>query len=182
HNSGGLYICKNKAKAISDWQNIKEKLEKSLKTNYYKLGREWPYKNVPRKVLAEMLLETESEEISDYKFFCFDGKPEFLFVATERQKLGVDVKFDFFDLDFNWLPIKQGHENAAVKPSKPSNFEEMVKIVTTLSKGLRHARIDLYNVNGKIYFGEITFFNHSGFLPFNPPEWDVKFGNMLKLP
>lgn len=112
HDSGGLYICKEKSKAIANWKKISQKINNSLKTDYYLRGREWPYKNVSRKIFAEKLLESGTDEISDYKFFCLDGVPQFLFVATDRQKKGEDVKFDFFDINYNWLPIKQGHENA----------------------------------------------------------------------
>lgn len=181
HNSGGLYICKDKKTLEQNWANVSQKINKSLHTDYYKLCREWPYKNVKRKVFAEKLLETDKEDIPDYKFFCFDGVPKFLFVATERQKEGEEVKFDFFDLSFSHLPIKHGHENASVPPSKPENFDEMLHIVSRLSKEFKHVRVDLYNLDGKIYFGELTFFHHGGFVQFAPEEWDAKFGEYINL-
>lgn len=182
HDSGGLYICRDKIKAREDWNRICNKLQKSLDTDYYKLGREWPYKNVKRRIFAEQLLESESGDIPDYKFFCFDGVPKFLFVATERQKEGEDVKFDFFDINFDHLPLKQGHENSKVVPKKPSQFQEMVELAKILSKGFIHVRVDFYNINGKVYFGEMTFFHFSGLVPFVPNEWDKKFGDLIQLP
>ncbi|MDE6284546.1 MAG: glycosyl transferase [Bacilli bacterium] len=182
HDSGGLYICKDKNKAKNDWLNICKRLQTSLDTDYYKIGREWPYKNVNRKILAEQFIETDDGEVSDYKFFCFNGEPKFLFVATERQKEGEDVKFDFYDLNYTHLPVKQGHENARTTPHKPEQFEEMVKLAKVLSEGFIHVRVDFYNVNERVYFGEMTFFHNSGFVPFTPPEWDKRFGDMIQLP
>lgn len=182
HDSGGLYICKDKLKAQKDWGNICNKLQKSLDTDYFKLGREWPYKEVKRRILAEQLLESESGDIPDYKFFCFNGVPKFLFVATERQKKGEEVKFDFFDINFDHLPLKQGHENAQKIPMKPSQFEEMAELAKKLSEGFIHVRVDFYNVDGRVYFGEMTFFHFSGLVPFVPNEWDEKFGALIHLP
>ncbi len=118
----------------------------------------------------------------DYKFFCFDGVVKALFVATERQNPNEEVKFDFFDPDFNSLPIRQGHEHAKKLPQKPKSFEEMKMIASKLSKGIPHVRIDLYEVDGKVFLGEMTFFHFSGFTPFVPEEWDYRFGEWLVLP
>ena len=118
--------------------------------------------------------------MKDYKFFCFDGKPEFLYVASGRQKK--DVRFDYFDKNFNHLDFVCGYDNADVCPTRPLNFDKMLEIAGQLSKGIPHIRVDLYNVNGKIYFGELTFFHMAGLAPFEPIEWDYKFGEYLKLP
>ena len=182
HDSGGVVICRDKQ--IFDKEKAKKKLQKSLKHNYYMSGREWPYKNVPRRIIAEKYIEPEPEinDLPDYKFFCFDGEVKALFVATDRQKEGEDVKFDFFDADFNHLPFKQGHEHAAITPQKPKNFELMKKAAAQLSKGLPQARVDLYEVGDKVLFGEVTLFHFSGLVPFRPDEWDKIFGDMLTLP
>lgn len=180
HDSGGLVICKDKSKL--DIENAKRKINKSLKNKYYNFFREWPYKNVVPRIIAETYMEDESGELKDYKFFCFDGKVKALFIATDRQKKGEDTKFDFFDRDFNHLPFTNGHPNARVLPRKPQMFEEMIRLAETLSNGFPHVRVDLYEVGKQIYFGEMTFFHWSGFVPFDPEEWDYKFGNMLKLP
>ena len=126
-------------------------------------------------------MEDESGyELKDYKIFCFDGEAKFLFVATGRQQN--DTRFDFYDTEFNHLPLTNGHANADVWPVKPENFEEMLEVASKLSKGIPHVRVDLYNINGRIYFGELTFFHWSGMVPFEPNEWDYKFGEYLHLP
>ena len=126
------------------------------------------------------MVDESGTELKDYKFFCFDGKCKMLFIATDRS-IG-DVKFDFFDTDFNHLPFKQGHPWANKKIIKPAGFERMIELAETLSKGFLHVRVDLYDINGKIYFGELTFFHFSGNVPFEPEEWDYKIGEWLKLP
>ena len=180
--SSGVVICRDK-KAF-DKQKAISKLNKSLKQNIYKSLREWPYKNVPKHIIAEKYINPapNAYDLSDYKFFCFDGVVKALFVATDRQKEGEDVKFDFFDADFNHLPFKQGHENALVTPQKPKFFEEMKKAATKLSKGIPLVRIDFYEAEQGILFGEITFFHFSGLKPFRPDKWDQIFGDMLTLP
>ena len=181
HDSGGLAICRDKK--TFNKQSAKAKIERSLKRNYYWSGREWPYKNVKPRIIAEQYMEdTKTEELRDYKFFCFDGVAKALFIATDRQKEGEEVKFDFFDMDFKHLDFKQGHPNAAVSPAKPETFDEMRQLAEKLSKGVPHLRVDFYEVNGKAYFGELTFSHFSGMVPFNPEEWDETFGSWIKLP
>lgn len=99
-----------------------------------------------------------------------------MFVATERQNPDEEVKFDFFDVNYNHLPFRQGHENAKCMPKKPRSFEEMKEIAEKLSKGIPHVRVDIYEVNGKPVFGELTFCHFGGMVPFEPEEWDYKFG------
>lgn len=181
HDSGGLVICRDKSRF--DIETAKAKLEKSQKRNYFLVHREWPYKNVPHKIIAEQYMEdTKTEELRDYKFFCFDGVAKALFIATDRQKEGEEVKFDFYDMDFKHLGFMQGHPNAAVSPAKPETFDEMRQLAEKLSKGIPHLRVDFYEVNGKAYFGELTFSHFSGMVPFNPEEWDETFGSWIKLP
>ena len=180
HDSGGLVICKDKSKL--DYDLAKKKITKCLKRNYFKFGREWPYKNVKPRIIAEEYMEdSKSGELSDYKFFCFNGKVKALFVATERQKAGEDVKFDFFDTNFNHLPFKQGHENASIPPAKPVCFEKMLELASKLSVDFREVRVDLYEVDGRIYFGELTLFHHGGWTAFEPEEWDYRFGEWINL-
>ena len=183
HNSGlGMYICKDKSKM--DVEKVKSDLRKGLKQDYYLSGREWPYKNVPRRILAEQYMETDSKEegLLDYKFFCFDGRVRALFIATDRNKGEHATRFDFFDEDFNHLPFTNGHPNAAIPPAKPNKFKEMKILASKLSKGIPQVRIDFYEVNGRVYFGEMTIFHWSGFMPYQPEEWDYRFGEWLKLP
>ena len=181
HDSGGLVICKDKSQL--DRRSAIKKLKKSMANNYYYYGYEWPYKNVVPRIIAEPYLEDpETRELRDYKFFCFNGVVRALFIATDRNKEGVDVKFDFFDEEFNHLPFKQGHENASILPVKPHCFEEMKVLATTLSRGFPHVRVDFYEVDGHVYFGEMTFFHHGGWTKFDPERWDEVFGSWLTLP
>ena len=145
-------------------------------------GREWPYKNVRPRIIAEKYMEdNETKELRDYKFFCFDGQPKALFVASDRQ-CKEETKFDFFDMNYQHLPITNGHPNASVIPEKPIKFNEMKVLAEKLSNGFPHVRVDFYEVNGRVYFGELTFYHWSGFMPFNPEKWDYEFGSWLKLP
>lgn len=179
HDSGGLVICRDKEKL--DIQSAMKKLRKSLKTNYYKAGREWPYKNVPRRIIAEKYMEDKSVgELPDYKFFCFDGVVKALFIGTERGT--GDVKFDYYDADFNHLDLVQIHPMSGKDLSKPQHFEKMKELASELSKGLPQVRVDFYNINGNIYFGELTFFHHGAVIPFHPESWDYTFGSWINLP
>lgn len=173
----GVIICKDKD--TLDKKQAKKKLEKSLNTSIYKYYKEWPYKSVDLQILAEeIIIDESSSSLVDYKFYCFNGEPKLLFVATGR---GEDVKFDYYDMNFNRLPIKKGHkDNSKYGIEKPINFDKMIDIAEKLSQGIPHVRIDLYNVKGKIYFGEITFYTGSGFSPFEPDEWDYTLGSWIK--
>ena len=125
------------------------------------------------------MVDESGTELKDYKFFCFNGACKMLFVATDRP---FDTRFDFFDTEFNHLPFKQGHPLATKKIIKPKGFEEMKKIAEKLGENIPHVRVDLYDINGRVYFGELTFFHFSGNVPFEPNEWDEKIGNWLQLP
>lgn len=178
-DSGGVVVCKDKSKL--DLEKAKKKLLNGWGQNYYKFNKEYPYKDVKPKIIAEAYMEDESgHELKDYKIFCSYGKPKFLFVATGRQDH--DTRFDFYDTSFNHLPVLNGHPNADVWPVKPQNFEKMLDIAAKLSESFPQLRVDLYNCNGKIYFGELTFFHFSGMTPFEPKDWDFKFGDMIDLP
>lgn len=181
HDSGGVVICTDKNKF--DKEKAKEKLTKSMNYCYYWRGREWPYKNAKPKIIAEQYIEDEvTSELRDYKFFAFDGDVKCLFIASDRQNPNEETKFDFFDMDFKHLDFENGHPYSKIYPNKPQEFEKMKELASKLSKGIPQLRVDLYEVNGKIYFGELTFFHWSGFVPFNPEEWDETFGSWLKLP
>lgn len=180
-DSGGIVVCKDKQKL--DIEKSKEKLTNGWGKNYYVHNKEYPYRDLTPRIIAEEYKEDESGyELRDYKIFCFNGEPKILFVASDRQKAGEDTKFDFFDLNWNHLPFTNGHPNSKEFIAKPKNFEEMLEIAKKLSVGIPQVRIDLYNCNGQIYFGEITFFHWSGMTAFDPIEWDFKLGKMIKLP
>lgn len=178
HDSGWVIICKDKSKF--DKEATRKKVAASMRHSLYCYHREYPYKDLKPRIIIEKLMEEEGgHSLKDYKFFCFDGKVKMLFIATDRP---VDTRFDFFDRDFNHLPFKQGHPLASKPINKPEGFEEMITIAEKLSKGIPHVRVDLYNINGKIYFGELTFFHFGGTVPFKPGEWDYKIGEWLNLP
>lgn len=180
HDSGGLVICKDKSQL--DKAVARKTLEKSLKNNFFYQWREWPYKNVKPRIIAEQFMEDSvTKELRDYKFFCFDGVAKALFIATERQA-SEETKFDFFDMDYNHLDMRHGHPNAEVLPQKPVCFEKMRELAEKLSVGIPQVRVDFYEVDGKVYFGELTFFHHGGLVPFEPEEWDYTFGSWIKLP
>ena len=183
HGGGslGVVICKDKA--TFDFDAAIRRLNSNMHSDW-RIQMEWPYKNVPHRIIAEQYVSPDPNvnDLPDYKFFCFDGEVKGLFVATDRQKEGEDVKFDFFDADYNHLPFKQGHQNAIHYPPKPQNFELMKKVAARLSEGHPHIRVDLYDVGDRVLFGEITMFHFGGMVPFHPEEWDKIFGNMLNLP
>ena len=176
HDSGGVFLCREKNSI--DIKKAKGTINASLRTNYYRKYREWPYNLVPRQIIAEAFIGDKEHAPVDYKIFCFDGVPKFLFVATGRY---VDTRFDFFDMDFHAIPLKQGHENSSTPIAKTENYDKMVEIAKKLSKGFQHVRVDLYNINGKIYFGEMTLYNYAGLIPFDPEEYDTIFGEYLHI-
>ena len=181
HGGGnsGVVICRDKSKF--NREEAINKLNKSLKQEIYSYLREWPYKNVPKRIIAETYMEDgRTHGLWDYKFFAFNGVVKSLFVATERDS--GNVKFDFYDQDFNHLDLVQTHPMSGQILEKPKCFEEMKKVAEKLSEGLPEVRIDLYDVNGKVYFGEFTFFHHGGVEPFHPEKWDYIFGSWIDLP
>lgn len=181
HDSGGLVICRDKSKLDKD--AAKRKIDACMTRNYFWSGREWPYKNVKPRIIAEKyMVDTTTQELSDYKFFCFNGEPKVLFIATERAKEDSETKFDFFDMQFNHLDLRNGHPNAAVWPKKPSQFDKMQELAAQLAEDIPQLRVDFYEVEGKVYFGELTFSHWSGMVPFEPELWDEKFGQWISLP
>lgn len=268
HNSGtGMCICRDKSKL--DIEKVKAELRKGLKENYFMRWREWPYKNVPRKILAEkFMVDTEQnketitkgklEELNDYKIFCFNGEPKVLFVASDRAnkvcfdyydmdlkhldlKQGGDnyhgeVKLpkhfeeivserytitlnmekkkeevteltdykwfcfngepfmmyvshdnaehattDFFDMNYNRLPLRMKDPNSDNPPAKPKEFEEMREYAKVLSRHIPFLRVDFYVISHKVYFGELTFFHNAGFCKVKPDKWNIKLGKLVKL-
>ena len=181
HDSGGLVICKDKESL--NIKAAKKKLSDSLKRSYFYQNREWPYKNVkPRIICEEYMVDESGYELKDYKWFCFDGKVKALFIATDRGKSNEETKFDFYDPNFNHLPFTNGHPNSDRTLQKPIGFEKMKVLAERLSRNIPHVRVDLYDINGRIYFGEMTFFHWSGMKPFEPIEWDYTFGSWISLP
>ena len=148
HDSGGICIVKDKGKL--DKAKAKRILDASMRRNFYSGGREWPYKHVKRRILAEQYLEDSKErELRDYKFFSFDGKVPYMYIATSRFKSG-ETCFDYYDADFHHLPFTNGHPNAQAAPHKPVHFDLMLSLASKLSAGIPHARVDFYEADGKV--------------------------------
>ena len=180
HDSGGVVIVKDKTEM--NLKEIRKKIKKSLKRDYYRLWREWPYKNVKRKIIIEEYIEDKKDkELRDYKFFCFNGKVELMFIASNRQNKDEETCFDFYDMNGEHLNIINEHPNAKTPPHLPINFEKMKILANKISNGIPHARIDFYEVNGKIYFGEITLFHFAGFVNFEPKEWNNILGDKINI-
>lgn len=180
HDSGGIVICRDKASL--DIPKARNKLAYFLRRNYYDHNREWPYKNVPHRIIAEAYMEdTTTAELRDYKFFTFSGEPKVLYIAQGRGR-GEPTVADFYDMEFNHLPFAIDHDMADVPPEKPACFEEMKHLAEILSEGTPQLRVDFYEVDGKVYFGEMTFFHCSGMEAFHPEEWDRIFGDWVTLP
>lgn len=180
HDSGTLLICKNKAEL--NLKSVRKKFAKHLKRHYFDYNREWPYKNVRPRIIAEPYLEDkECKELRDYKFFTFGGVPKILYITQGRGKDEPTVA-DFFDMEFNHLPFKIDHDMSKQPPCKPKCFDEMKSLAALLSKGTPQLRVDFYEVDGQVYFGEMTFFHCSGLAKFHPDEWDKVLGDWVKLP
>ena len=181
HDSGGVIICKDKNKF--DFESAKRKLKHNLKKNFYLGGREWPYKGIKPRIIAEEYMEDKSTgELRDYKFFTFNSSAKALFSASDRQNEYEDTKFVFSDLDFKHLDVRNGHPFATKENKKPETFEQMRKAAEILSKGIPNLRVDFYEVSSRMYFGELTFYQNSGLVPIEPPEWDKTLGDWLVLP
>lgn len=184
HDSGGLVICKDKSRL--DKVMAEKKISDSLKRNYYWSGREWPYKSVRPQIIAEKYMtdsgsDRDTGDLKDYKFYCFNGTMRLMMINSDRNA-DCPTKADYFDRDYNWLDFTWGYQHAEERPNKPKNFETMVAIAEKLANGLPHVRVDLYECGEKIYFGELTFYDGSGFDIIEPIEWDYKIGEMLELP
>lgn len=179
HDSEGVVLVRDKRQA--NFESIREELRQELRQNFYSIGREPHYRDIQPRVIAEPFLEDEAHrELRDYKFFCFDGEVKAMFIASGRST--GTMTFDYFDAEFNPLDIRQSYPVSSIKPEKPQRFEEMLSVARRLSQGHPHIRVDLYEVNGRVLFGELTFFHFSGFAPFVPPEWDRIWGDWLSLP
>ncbi len=177
HDSGGLVICKdkemlNRKKAIN-------KIKKSFKKNYFYGGREWPYKDLKPKVIVEKYMsDKQKKDLPDYKFFCFNGKPEYVLVCTNRS---TELKETFYDINWNLAPFKREDHDIDESIIKPKNLNKMVELASKLSSNIPFLRVDFYEVNDKVYFGELTFFPASGMSKFYPEIWDEKLGKLLDI-
>lgn len=181
HNSGkGMVICKDKSKL-----NIKHtvaKLSSGLKENYYIGNREWPYKNVKRKIICEKYMTDESgDELKDYKIHCFNGEPKIILMCSGRFS-PEGLRENFYDCEWNLLPLRRpAHENTSETFDAPVNLASMLSMSRIIAKGYPFMRVDFYEINQKPYFGEITLYPASGFSPFEPEIWDKTLGDWIHL-
>lgn len=180
HGGGndGVYLVTDKTNS-KQLKSAKKIIKSSTKRGILDEYKEWVYyKSEPKIIVEKLLKNLVGESLTDYKFYCFHGKAYFVLAVTNRNTL---AKFDYFDANWNWLDLRQGGENNKIRPPKPINFDEMKKIAEILSDDFPHVRVDLYNINGKIYFGELTFFDSAGNANFDPNHFDYEFGKHLDI-
>jgi hypothetical protein len=176
HGCGGHIIVKDKSEI--DWKTVQKYLKNKLKRNYYYTAREWQYKDImPSIIVEKLLLDKNSNIPCDYKFHCFNGHVEIITVDMDRQ---FNFKRNLYDKDWNFIDCRMRLENGA-DVKKPIMLNKMKSLAETLANEFYYIRVDLYNVKGKIYFGELTFSPAGGRQKYFPPIWDRKFGDQLKL-
>lgn len=180
HDSGGLVVVRDKASL--DRAAAKAKIDHSLKQNYYIHGREWPYKNVIPRIIAEKYMEDHDQKrLFDYKFYCFNGEPKYLYIS-EGLENHETARISFLTLDWDFAEFgRSDFRPFRELPPKPKSFEQMVEIAKKLSAGHRFLRVDLYYIKDQIYFSELTFTPCGGCMPFQPEEWDHRLGQFLLL-
>ena len=181
HSGGGnVIICRDKAQL--DKQATIKKLSNQLKHNNYWYGREWPYKNVLPRIIAEKYMEdNDTKELRDYKIMCFNGKVKCSFVCSERFTAG-GLKVTFYDTKWKMMPFERHYPRSKTPLAKPLNYDEMVTLAEKLAKDISFVRVDFYSINEKTYFGEMTYYPGAGLEEFTPSAWDAKIGNLLILP
>jgi hypothetical protein len=180
HDSGGVILCKDKS--ALDWEAVRKKLNDNLNKDYSAAHREWVYRDVPRRIIAEPYMEDgEGAALMDYKFYCFDGVPTFCQVISERE---TEECIDFFDMEWNHQNFTGllSHKQACHAVERPKTFAKMIEAAAILSEGHPFLRVDLYEVRGRMYFGELTFYPASGFGSFQPAAWNEIMGDYIDLP
>ena len=183
HDSGGLVICRDKSKF--DRKAAQKKITRSLKRNYYWYGREWPYKNVKPRILAEQYMEEKTKRtvcqlLTVYKIFTFGGTPKLIQVIQGDKTARETI--DYFDLEWNLLELRQNFPNSSEPSDRPENLERMLQLAAELSGNLPFIRVDFYEIDGQLYFSEFTFYSDCGTAAFHPEEWDEILGSWIELP
>lgn len=180
HDSGGIIICKDKSKL--DREAAIKKLSHGLKKNYFYQNREWAYKNVKPRIIAEQYMTNSGKELEDYKVHNFNGTPKVILHCRNRYK-ETGLTEDFYNRDWEHLDVKRpDHENASKSAERPKELDEMLRLSEQLAKDITFVRSDFYTIDHKVYFGELTFFPASGMKAFIPEKWDEIFGEWLKIP
>lgn len=183
HDSGSVEICKDKS--LFDMESAKQRLNQAMKRNYYATYREWPYKDVKPRIIAEGYLEGDEGDLKDYKVMCFNGEAKIIEVHENRFVEGKVHTQTFYDREWRILPVSQeciGTRRSDMPCSRPNLLDKMIGLSEKLAKDMYHIRVDWYVVDGSLYFGEITFFDGSGFDAFDSREMELYLGDMIKLP
>ena len=177
HDSGGMCLCRDKSSF--DKTAAKAKLEQTLRNNFYWWTREWPYKNVKPRILADKLLDDHTgKTLRDYKFWCFNGEPKYMYCTVKSD----DIYENFYDMDFLPVAINHGFRRSEPEFEKPEALELMKSLAQTLSQGIPFVRIDFFWVEGRVYFGEFTFYDWAGLRPFAHYQQDLELGGLILLP
>ena len=181
HTSGNIFICKDKNKI--NYKELNKTINKWLKRKYYYIHREWAYKNVKPKIIIEKYMATEKQkELIDYKFFCFNGEPKFIYVS-EGLSNHKTAKISFADMNYKKTEFyRKDYKPFTNLPPKPKNFEKMKELAKKLSKNIPFVRVDFYEIENKVFFSELTFYPCAGYIPFEPEKYDKILGDMLELP
>lgn len=183
HDSGSVRIIKNKSSFTEkEYTKLKKHFNKRLRRNFYFAGREFPYKNINPCIIAEQYMMDDKQELSslnDYKFYCYNGVPKIVLIVTDR---ATDCRYDFYDMNFNHLDLRYGKPREDDKIQEPEFFAEMKEVAAKLSAGIPFVRMDLYEINGRVYFGEYTFFDGGGFQWLQPEKWEYEMGSWINLP
>lgn len=180
HDSGGIVICTDKGKF--DYEYAKKKLSDSMKRNYFWIGREWPYKDVKPRILAEEYLTDKNqkgESLNVYKIMTFNGVPKI--IQTIQNDKNPNETIDYFDIDWNLLDLRQDYPNSKRPLSKPTHLSEMLYYSEMLVGNVPFLRTDFYEVNDQVFFSEFTFFSDNGFAKFSDFCWDIRLGEWIDL-
>ena len=176
HDSGGAFVCRDKR--YFDFEATRRRIEANLATNCYYKSREWPYKDIKPRIIIDKLLDDHTgNELRDYKFWCFNGKPTYMYCTVKAK----EIYENFYDMDFNPVMIDHGFPRHQPEFDKPAEFEEMKRLAAKLSEGFPFIRIDFFDVEGQVYFGEYTFYDWGATMPFGG-DWDESLGALLTLP
>lgn len=181
-DSASYYICTDKSKI--DKFEVKKRLYKNWNRDYYLYSREWPYKGLKKRIIAEPLLkDPDCPYLRDFKFYCFNGEPKIFYITSDKGGT-LPTRQDFFDIEGNHLEIQDKHytSNPITTPALPKQMDLMVDLSRKLSKDTYHLRVDFYEIEGKVYCGELTFYEAGGYCEFVPEKYNKILGDWIKLP
>ena len=184
HDCGGVFICRDKSSF--DREAVSNEIKHRLEESFFWQGREWPYKNVRPRILAEKFLtmtgeSASTDSIADYKMMCFNGKAQYCLVCTGRNSKD-GLRENFFDRDWNPTPFKRNNPESLLPIARPAHYEKMIEIAEIISKDIPFLRVDFFEAENRLFVGELTFFPANGFGAFIPEEWDRKLGDLIELP